>query len=187
MYPTGLLTLLRRFASVGLLSITLLANGCGFHAVYAKNEENDNLSDKLAQISVPTVEDHTEGQRHEGQILQTNLVKLLNPSGINPHNPAYEIKITQTLTERDLGIEGDLRVTRYDVIGTATYQLIEVGTSRQLDEGTVNTKSSYNRTSSEFSTFISAQNANELASRELAQLLKERLIYYFSITPVKPN
>ena len=41
-------------------------------------------------------------------------------------------------------------------------------------------KSSYNRAQSDFATYVAAQNAAELADKELAEELRSRLIYYFS-------
>jgi LPS-assembly lipoprotein len=148
-----------------------LMSGCGFHPVYGK--QDNNISAKLASVRVENIPGRS------GQVLEYQLVDLLNPNNMNAGED-YTIKIKWQETRRELGIKDDLRVTRFDIVQTAVYQLISLNDNREVDKGTVTIKSSFNRTISEFSTYVAQGDASEKAARELAQEIRSRLIYYFS-------
>jgi len=65
-------------------------------------------------------------------------------------------------------------------VQTANYKLVELQNNQIADEGSINVKSSYNRTQSEFATFVAEEDSSEKAAEELAQLVKQRLTAYFA-------
>ncbi len=165
----------RRSSVVGkfflMSAVWCLMSGCGFHPVYGKSESN--VSAQLASVRIETI------PGREGQIIQNKLAYLLNPTNQNAP-AAYSLIVTVKDQHSELGINTDLRVTRYDVIPNANYSLISLDTNKVVDTGHVRIKSSYNRTVSEFATFVAEQNAAELADNEAAEEIRSRLIYYFS-------
>jgi len=154
-------------------AICLLSAGCGFHPIYARSQGGDDVATKLATVKVQDIPER------EGQIIKNNLEFLLNP-GNAPAAQEYSLKITVKDQHRELGINTDLRVTRYDVVPTAHYELISLADNKVVDSGHVTIKSSYNRTTSEFATYVAEENSTKLADQEIAEELRSRLVYYFS-------
>lgn len=161
--------------SILLLSFGILTASCGFKPVHAKTngEVNGMLASRLSSVQISDI------PGREGQILKYKLVDLLQPdSRIN--NPEYRLDITIANTRNELGIQEDLRVTRYDIEEIANFKLISLANNQVALEGKSRIKSSFNRTASEFSTFVAEEDASEKAAEELAQELKQRLTAYFS-------
>lgn len=150
----------------------LFLSACGFKPVYGQQDMDDSGSSKLASVEVERM------NGRQGQVLQNKLEDLLAPNGAA--SPEYTIKIALKTERHELGIRGDLRVTRYDLVSTANYQLIRLIDNREVDTGRVTIKSSFNRTNSEFSTFVAEEDAAAKAADELAQEIRSRLVYYFS-------
>lgn len=167
MSRTGLSTLLRS----GALCLLFMLAACGFTPVYSKADSN--FSAQLASIQIEPI------PTRNGQVLHYKLTDLLNPSA-NYVSPNYSLQIELNKDIHELGIQNDLRVTRYDVILTASYTLTSLQNGALLDRGTSRIKSSYNRTTSEFSTFVANEDANEKAAEELAQEIRAKLTAYFS-------
>lgn len=160
--------------SILSLSLLLAVSACGFKPVYGKPDSGtSDVSTKLASVRVENI------QGREGQILKNKLEFLLNPSNAVASDD-YAIRIVVKNQRRELGINTDLRVTRYDVVPNARYELVSLADNKVVDSGNVTIKSSFNRTVSEFATYVAEQNANELAYEEIAEELRSRLIYYFS-------
>ncbi len=115
----------------------------------------------------------------ESQVLKYKLSELLAPDN-NSAMAGYRLDIDLTVEKGELGIQQDLRVTRYDIIETADYRLISLANNQIVTQGRARIKSSFNRTASEFSTFVAEEDASEKAAEELAQEIKQRLTAYFA-------
>ena len=157
-------------------------SACGFHAVHAKMDSG--LASQLSSVQVGNISSNTDAKiatntgAREAQVLKYKLAELLSPdSGGN--YATYRLDMDLTVEKGELGIQEDLRVTRYDVIETANYRLISLADNKVMNEGKVRIKSSFNRTESEFSTFVAEEDASEKAAEELAQEIKQRLTAYF--------
>lgn len=154
-----------------VIALCLLVAACGFKPVYGKQE--DSTAPKLASVVIKDI------PNRDGQVLKYKLLDLLQPQGVGA-SPEYELIVKLDTDIAEMGIQEDLRVTRYDIIKNAKYQLISLENNKEVDSGSIRIKSSYNRTVSEFSTFVAQEDADEKASLELAQEIRSRLIYYFS-------
>ena len=156
-----------------VLSILLLSfiASCGFKPVYAK--ENSGAYYELQNIKIEPVQGRT------GQVLTSKLHDLINPEN-KYSNSNYNLKIELKRERRDLGIQENLRITRYDVILTAKYALVDNATGQNIDSGVARIKSSFNRTESEFSTYVAEQDAEEKAAEELAEEIRTRLMIFFT-------
>ena len=149
----------------------LLLSACGFRPVYGQTDVN--ISAELASIQIEPMPSRS------GQVLKYKLEDLLNPDS-SYVDPKYTLKIETTEDRLELGIEKDLRVTRYDIAINARYQLVSNENAKVVDSGTSRIKSSFNRTESEFSTFVAEEDAREKASEEMAQEIRAQLVAYFT-------
>jgi hypothetical protein len=121
----------------------------------------------------------TDMKGRTGQVLKYKLKDLLNPTNIY-QEPKYRLDIDLKKERRELGIRETLRVTRYDVVLTANYKLVSLINNEVVNSGKAWTKSSYNRTTSEFSTFVAEEDSDEIAAAGLAEDLKSRLVAFLS-------
>jgi hypothetical protein len=166
-----------------LLLSLFLASACGFHPVHAKTDSN--LAAQLAAVQISDISSSyrtrtgTNTAEREAQVLKYKLAELLSPDGYGSY-PAYRLDTSLAVEKSELGIQEDLRVTRYDIIETVDYKLVSLANNQIINEGKVRIKSSFNRTSSEFSTFVAEEDASEKAAEELAQEIKQRLTAFFA-------
>ena len=165
-----------------LLSLSVLA-ACGLKPVHAKMDSN--LAAELSSVQIGNISTNRDDNvalnagARESQILKYKLAELLAPDG-NGAYPAYRLDLDLTVEKGELGIQQDLRVTRYDIIETADYRLVSLANNQIATKGRTRIKSSFNRTASEFSTFVAEEDASEKAAEELAQEIKQRLTAYFA-------
>lgn len=144
---------------------------CGFKPVHAKL--NNGISSQLAAIQI------TDIPGREGQIVKYKLAELLSPDSAGTY-PAYRLDIRLAQQKNELGIQEDLRVTRYDIVSIADYNLVSLANNQIIYTDKSKIKSSFNRTESEFSTFVAEEDAYEKAAEELAQDIKQRMAAFFS-------
>jgi len=154
-----------------LLIACLFIAACGFKPVHASLDSN--LQDQLASIEIAPIEGRS------GQVLKYKLSDLLTPDS-GKTGGQYVLDIVLTSEKRELGIQENLRVTRYDIVQTANYSLKNAVNGTELTKGKATIKSSFNRTESEFSAYVAEEDANKKAAEELAGELKQRLVAYFS-------
>jgi len=155
--------------SILLLSFALCS--CSFKPVHAKLDSG--LANTLASVQVSDI------RGREGQLLKYKLTDLLSPDSSSAY-PNYRLDIELVTNREDLGIQENLRITRYNIVQTANYKLVALQNNQIADEGAIKVKSSYNRTESEFATFVAEEDSSEKAAEELAQLVKQRLTAYFA-------
>ena len=170
MYQIKLSTSLLRTLTICLLLACGLSS-CGFKPIYAK--QNEATTSEMAAISITDMKSRT------GQVLKYKLKDLLNPTNIY-QEPRYRLDIELKKERRELGIRDTLRVTRYDTVLTAKYKLVSLANNEVVNSGKTWTKSSYNRTTSEFSTFVAEEDSDEIAAAGLAEDLKSRLVAFLS-------
>ena len=155
-------TSLHKLLTASLLLLTLAS--CGFTPVYAQHDNS-----QLAQIYI------NEISTREGQVLRNKLQDMLASSG-----NAYTLDISVTKQRRGLGIQKDFRVSRYDIILEADYKLTSNRDMQVVLQNKSKIYSSFNRTNSEFSTFVAEEDAVEKAAEELAYEIRSMLATYFS-------
>lgn len=147
-----------------LFSIT----ACGFKPVYAQDGESRMQLNQVFVSEIP---------KREGQVLRNKLQDLLGLE--NAPNSRYRVDIILTKERRNFGIQADLRVSRYDVVMTANYELIDNETTEILLRDSAKMYSSFNRTESEFSTFVAEEDATEQAAEQLAYRINLKLVSFF--------
>lgn len=143
-----------------LLSFT----ACGFKPVYAQHEKSE-----LSQIYVAEI------PKREGQVLRNKLQDMLASNGNE-----YRLEAALTKEIRQYGIQEDLRVSRYDIVLTGDFVLISNLSGKVILQDKAKVYSSYNRTDSEFSTFVAEEDALEKASEEVAFEIRNKLVTFFA-------
>lgn len=145
--------------------ILLTFSACGFKPVYAADSQSRKEFRDIYITEIPT---------REGQVLRSNLQDFLGSSGNR-----YRLDITLEKERREFGIQEDLRVSRYDIVLTADYELIDTETTEILLRDEAKMYSSFNRTDSEFSTFVAEEDAVEKAAEQLAYRINLKLASFF--------
>lgn len=151
-------------SSILLLSLVLVS-ACGFKSVYA-NHHNSGFS-KVYVNEIPT---------RSGQVLRSELQDLLASNGEN----LYSLNVSLQSELRAVGIQDNFRISRYNVVLTADYTLTSNDTGKVVLKDKSIIYSGYDRTVSEFSTFVAEQDATELAAKEAAFEIRSKLATYFS-------
>ena len=110
-----------------------------------------------------------------GQQFQQDLEDRLNPGGVTPAKPAYQLTVDLISAPTAIGVARDGTVSRYNVILQSNYTLTNLADETER-RGTVRHVSSYNNPANQFfSTYISEQDAISRGITELAELYRQRL------------
>lgn len=156
MYRTKLLILL---LSLGALS------ACGLKPVYAQDSVSRQEFQQIYISEIPN---------REGQVLRNKLQDLLGGSGNK-----YRLDIVLEKQRREFGIQQDFRISRYDIVLTASYSLVENESGEIVLKDSAKMYSAFNRTDSEFSTFVAEEDAVEQAAEQLAYRINLKLAAFF--------
>jgi LPS-assembly lipoprotein len=146
----------RRLAILGLLALS----GCGFAPIYGNGT---GLRDTIAFETDDTV----AGYRMRLQLEQ----RLGQPSATR-----YVLRVTQTQGRRSAAISDDGDTTRYNVTGTASWTLKDIATGEQVENGEVDSFTSYSATGSTTATQAAEIDAAARLSVILADMIADRLL-----------
>ena len=156
---------LRRFLLATCIMLLATLTACGLKPVYAEDSQSRV---QFQDIYIPEI------PSREGQILRSKLQDLLGANGTR-----YRLDIVLDKQRREFGIQQDFRISRYDIVLKADYQLIDNETSEILLKDSAKMYSAFNRTSSEFSTFVAEEDSVEQAAKQLAYRINLKLASYF--------
>lgn len=168
--PSGSSRLVRTCCA--LIAITMLAS-CGFKPVYKKNTAQPSVHQDLIKIEVPLL----KGDR-TNQLFSTSLMDALDPQS-QGQIKTYRLDIQVKRNREPAIIQQDREITRYRVIVEAPFKLIDKATGRVLLSDSIKLRSSYDDLNSEFANYSSQVDAEERAAKELAEMVRQRLITYF--------
>jgi len=157
----------------GLLASALLLSACGFHPLYAEDEDGLGLDDRLATVEV------TDIQGRYGQEFKLALDSQMYPSG----RPAsartqYLLHVRLKADREGLAIQPDASITRYDYNITGRYRLEEVGSGKLVHQGIATAKTAYNVVESQFATLTARQDAEARAIRSLSEEIRMRIALF---------
>lgn len=151
------------------LSCLFMLSSCGFQPVYKADTNNAAIAAILASIKI----DPLSGRK--GQILYTSLEDQLNPLA-RTGDANYQLSIQLKENEFPVAIEKSGEITRYNIIFTADYALIDSKTQKVIDKGTINTVGSYDAVDSRYSTFTAQSYTVKTTLKEMSEEIKARLI-----------
>ena len=108
----------------------------------------------------------------EGLHLGNRLVDRLGA----PQNPTYTIKVTVSLSERAATITAEGDSARFNVIGIATWSVVNNASGQQITSGRTEAFTSYAATSSTVATQATRDDARKRLSVILADMIVTRVI-----------
>jgi LPS-assembly lipoprotein len=153
-----------------LLGAGCLALGaCGFTPVYAPGGAGAALR---GQVLVDPPSDR------EGFLLVRELENRLG----RPTAPTYRLAIELFVEEEALAITAAGDITRYNLVGTATYTLSPLGDDSTVTTGTVNNFTGYSATGSTVETLAAERDARERLMTILADQITTRLYATANLT-----
>jgi LPS-assembly lipoprotein len=157
---------------VPLLVATLLVAGCGFHPLYARNDQ-DRFDADLASIKVNTIADRA------GQQLAITLRDALNPTGARVAT-RYTLDVQLATATFDIGLRPDGTASRSEFAMTAKFVLMDARANMPVLRGTTHSVSSYDVLTDDYATVVAAHSAEQHALREVGDDILTRLQLYLS-------
>ncbi len=153
-------------AALGLLT------GCGFQPLYSQNSTGatQQASAKLESTRVEPIKGHL------GQLLYTHLSDLLYPGG-EAVDPQYALRATVKKQSFPTAIQPDGRISRYNLVITADYTLIDLTTHQPIKggKGSARLSSSYDAVLADFATFVAEEDTTERLIKEMAEEIRMRV------------
>jgi len=155
-----------RYALIGTL---LLLSACGFTPMYGTSGD---IQANLAQIEINNI------PNREGQFLRNELIDRFYTSS-RPDQPIYQLQISPII-ERiiDLDITKTSDATRSQLHLSTAISLKDLRTSEVVLSKNLNSTSSFNILTSEFSTRVSEQNTRENTLNDLARQIELQIALY---------
>jgi LPS-assembly lipoprotein len=149
----------RRYVLAGLATLA----GCGFEPVYQQGGSADGLR---GAILIDDPKDRDE----------FNLVDRLENRFGRPQSPVFGLQVDMSISEEGLAISGSNDITRYNVLGDATFVMTRLSTGAVVHEGRVNTFTAYSASQQPVATLSAERDArvrivDALADKIAAQVL----------------
>lgn len=152
----------RRTFLLALPAAAALA-GCGFTPIYAPGADATQLQGTV-RMDDPTTEDAFD------------IVRQIEQRLGRPSTPLYRLTITPRVTEESLSVVGSRDLTRFNLIGTATFALRDLADDSVLLAGEVDSFTSYSATGTTVSTLTAERDARTRLMINLANLVVTRLL-----------
>jgi LPS-assembly lipoprotein len=145
----------------------LLLGGCGFHPMYSAG-----LAPQMSAIYVDPIPER------DGYELRNELIDLLHSDG-EMAGKRYRLTVTLNEASQGVALQNDATITRYNDTLTATYVLTDAkGT--EVTRGTQTSLSSFNVSTSPYSTLAVQQDSDRRAADDLADRIRTDLGAFFS-------
>ena len=149
----------RRF----LLCLPLVLAACGFTPVYAPGGTGDKLDGRITFVAHST---------QEGYLLIRNLEERLGRATA----PVYRLAVTPTVTREGQAITAAGEITRFSLVGRASYSLHLIASDDVITSGSVNNFTGYSATGSTVETLAAEDDALERLMRIIADQIVARLL-----------
>ena len=157
----------RRILLVLLAPLVLAA--CGFTPVYAPGGSGDAL---YGQITVQTPEDIPSTSEVDSYLLVRNLELRLGRADAG----AYKLDLTLTTRDEGQAITADSEITRYSILGKATYTLTRQSDGKVVASGDEEAFTGYSATGSTVETLASERDAHQRLMVILADQINTRIL-----------
>lgn len=165
----------RRFGLALWLGLALPLSACGFHPLYGDNgaTSGDAVTSGLWNVSVSAPNSST------GRALKYDLLDIISPDGNQPTSAEYRLELRPTHYSRNVAVQTDASVTRANYVLVVPFRLYSVETGKLVHRGTSRSRSSYNRSDSEFANIAAANDAEKRTAKSVASDIKLQLSIYF--------
>jgi len=153
--------MIRALRLTALLSLTLLAAGCGLQPMYAGGGSGA-VAQGLAGVEVPPIEGRA------GWLVRNALRDQLAQSGAAAAGPRYRLDVLLDDDLESLGLLTDETIGRARRTLRARYQLVDLGSGSVLLDATAGSDAGIDVVSSEYATIAAEQTALENLAREVS-------------------
>lgn len=156
-----------------VLSAALTLSACGFTPMHAPQLGTDGAAFKNIQIDVVEAVDlaNQEGTFWLEQALRDRL---------DGNGEKYVLEVQPTFSRRSLGISAQDIATRYDMIVSINYRLLDTATGDVLDTGSLSATSSFGAPLDPYGRSVSEQTAMQNVSKDAVDRLVVRLAAYYA-------
>ncbi|GBD43101.1 hypothetical protein HRbin40_00566 [bacterium HR40] len=158
-----------------MLPILGLLAGCELRPLYG-GPAGSELAEKLAAIEVEVP--HSRA----GLALAEALRREFGASGLATE-PRYLLKVQLERQRKALLVQLDDSITRYELLLTAKYDLVDRVADRVLLRSVIRQASSFNVVRQPFADFMAERDAEARATAELARALRTRLALFLAGHP----
>jgi LPS-assembly lipoprotein len=154
-----------------LLAVGVASAGCGFEPLYAGGD-GKLVREDLTQVDILPIDDRA------GQLLHNQLETMMHPRGGATVRP-YRLEVRLSQSKQDILVSKTGFSTRTNFVGMTSYVLRDSRDGRMLLSDSATLTSSYNVSSSDFSTLVAAEDARDRVLRDLAKTITNRVSMYF--------
>ncbi len=145
-----------------IILLMMLIGSCGFSPVYGKNSKTFLAKSSITNLDIKV------GRTQIDHIFKTTLEDIINP--MHEHNIShYTLTADITSSSSFLAILQNSNITSYSVTLSIKYSLTDNNTKKVIHASTITRQANFNRSLSEYSTFVSEQEAKENVAKSLAQ------------------
>ena len=149
----------RQFCGLALAGLA----GCGFEPIYSRGQAAAELRNQIAVERI-------DGR--EGFFFRE---KLRERHGA-PTDPLYRLIVRMESEQIGLAITQTADVTRYNISGTARFQLVRLWDRLEVLEGDVRAVAGYSATGSAYATRVAERDARERLATTLAEKVASRVL-----------
>ncbi len=152
------------------LALMLTLGACGFQPLYAPGTPAVGMLGRIAVDPIEGAEPAFE--------MRERLTERLGDADVAD----YRLKVTLRLSSRGVALTQQDYTTRYNVTGTATYQLFAAGESSPVQSGDVQSFTGFSAPESETASAFASRSAEEDAELRLARTLADQIVMELAIT-----
>ncbi|MEP1229468.1 MAG: LPS assembly lipoprotein LptE [Litorimonas sp.] len=152
--------------------MAFMLTACGFTPLHGSTSSDVKLSD--LQVALAPIRDVQE--REAGYYVQQRLLDRIGARDKAKHT----VTITPRVTRRRIGVTGNDVASRYDITIQVRYSLTESRTGKVLNEGRVESVSTFGAPNDSFGLIAADTNGTQQAAKELADRLILKLSTYYT-------
>jgi LPS-assembly lipoprotein len=165
---------IRCAAAIGLLGVTVISlSGCGFQPLYGPTASGEQLSDVMKTVDINTVPGRV-GQRIRNELI------FRTTGGGYAEAPKYrlEIAVRESVQKTLVNVQGDAQGEIYQIY--SEYKLVRLADRKVVLEGHSNARAAFDKVESVFSDIRAKRDAEDRASRTIAEAIRTRVAAFLS-------
>lgn len=178
--------LLQRKLLTGLLVSTLAVSvsGCGFTPIHSKNaySEGSDVGGEAVTADLSSIKVAEINLGRSGQQLRTELENVMNPMQAKTP-PAFRLEVSLAREKQAQLVEIDREITRYKMIATARYRLIQLSDGKEVYHNNSVVSASFDAVTSDFSTYTAEEDTFKRLMAELARVIRFKLAAHLMDLP----
>ena len=164
---------LRRSRRTVLLAGCLTLGACNIRPLLLETADDQDVRQQLEAIRIVGLDGRL------GQLVRNSLLDQLNPAGVDAPN-RYILQVDLRRSAQSLGIQLDDEITRFNLILTARFELLDAKDGRILYEDQVRRIASYNVAEQPYATLAAEVDAERRVANEVGSNIRSVLAVYFA-------